>query len=129
MNFAECMATNPPRLVVLFQRGPGGEEQFQWGVVGSIPILSLVGNIAAVQAALIGMEWIPECTHDVPALVLAWDEGSRGMNHFVHDDIPNLPLVGMLETIKIALVGSRMGQHVVAQQVAILGPDGRPMRG
>ena len=128
MNYEEVIATNPPRLVVLFQRGRDGGEQFQWGVVGGIPVLTMVGYIARVQADLIAGGWVPECTHDVPALVIAWDAQHRELSHFVHPDIPTDSLVGMLEMVKSMLVASRMGQHTAAQKVEILGPDGKPMR-
>jgi hypothetical protein len=122
MGFAETMATNPPRMVVLFQRGHDGSEQFQWGVVGSIPILTLIGAIAQAQADLLGGDWMPEC--DKPALVITWVATDRTTYRFIHPDIPAEPLVGMLETIKSMLVASRMAQHAGANR--ILGPDGKP---
>ena len=128
MNYAETVLTNPPRLVVLFQRARDGSEQFQWGVVGNMPILSLIGGIAHVQADLVHGQWIPECDNDPPALVIAWDAADRTMSHFIHPGIPADAIVGMLETIKSMLVASRLGQHNASQKVEILGPDGRPMR-
>ena len=133
-NFAEVMSTNPPRLVVMFRRGVGGEEQFQWGVVSSIPILSLIGAIIEVQTDLSRGEWIPECDSDPPgdhppSLVIAWDAVEGEFLQFVNRDIPRRPLVGMLETIKAMLVDSRLAQNAAAQQTRILGVDGQPMRG
>jgi hypothetical protein len=129
-NFTETMSTNPPRLVVMFQRGDDGSERFQWGVVGSIPILSVIGSIARVQADLVGGLWIQECDNEQPALVIAWDRVTRTLEYYLHPDIPTLPLVGMLETIKAMLVASRLGQQVGSQKIEgnVLGLDGKPMR-
>lgn len=131
MSFADVIADNPPRLAVLFQRGQDGSEQFQWGVAGSIPMLSLIGGIVRVQASLLGDEWIPEC--DLPegqpsALVIVWEKDDRTFSHYLSPEIPREPLVGMLETIKAMLVAGRLGQHSASQKVQLLGPDGSPMR-
>jgi hypothetical protein len=131
--FTEVMATNPPRLVVLFQRGPDGSEQFQWGVVGHIPVLSMIGQLIRVQADLVSGEWIPECESEPPgnhppALVVVWDGADRTLSHYVHSDIPAVPLAGMLETVKAMLVDSRVAAQAGAQKTLLLGPDGTPMR-
>lgn len=128
--FAEIMASNPPRLVVLFRRGGDGGEQFQWGIVGSIPILTLIGHIHLAQTALVQEEGFMTPDPNACAFILTWDAERRGMHHFLHPDIPEVPLAGMLETIKSALVMSRMGQMMAAQQTrspAILGPNGVPI--
>ncbi len=128
--FAEAMATNPPRLVILFQRGGDGAEHFQWGTEKVMPALSLIGAIIRVQAELPLLEPGDE-RHDCnpSALVLAWDATTRTVQWFVNKDIPIEPLVGMLEVIKASLVGSRLAQHAAAQQMRIVGPDGQPIRG
>jgi len=81
MNFAEVMTTNPPRLVVLFRRGEDGSEEFQWGVVGTVPVLTLIGAIVRVQAELAFRSPEP-C--EPSALVIAWDAESRKVQWFVH---------------------------------------------
>ncbi len=126
--FTEAMATNPPRLVVLFQRAPNGDERFQWGVVGNIPILSLIAALTRVQADLIACDWIPECDGEVPAMVVAWDAQDRTISYYLHPDIPHDPLIGMMETIKHALVNSKLAQPHQSQRVQLLGSDGQPMR-
>lgn len=123
-DFAELMQTNPPRMVVMFNRAQDGSEQFQWGVVGAIPILTLIGHIVQVQADMCAGDWIPECDEQ-PALVIVWNNEDRTLSHYKHPDIPAAPLVGMLETIKTMLVDSRMAQHAAANR--ILGPDARPI--
>ena len=123
-NFAEVMANNPPRLVVQFRRHDGG-DQFQWGIVGHMPVLSLIGNITKIQRDLCVGEWIPGC--DQPVLVIAYDPTDGNFWQFVSSDISAESLVGMLEVIKAMLVNSRMAQHAGANQVtnqrSILGPD------
>lgn len=130
MNFEETMQSNPPRLVVQFQLGKDGSENFQWGIVGQIPMLSLIGGISAVQSCLTDNRWMPECTGEQPALVITWDAEHREMSCFLHNDIPTLPLSGMLEVIKSMLTASRTAQHMGASRVesSVLGLDGRPMR-
>lgn len=136
MNFQEAMKSGPPYLAVMFARQPDGTEVFQWGIVApgtangqrqSIPILSLIGHICALQAHLADERWVAECTED--ALVVVWDEETRQLSSYLHHAIPRTPLIGYLETVKQALVGSKMGMSHAAQQVRprILGPDGLPM--
>ncbi len=120
--FAEVMQSNPPRLVVKFQRAHDGSEQFEWGVVSYIPVLSMIGYIVELQGCLSRGEWMPEC--DQPALVVTYDPTDRSFATFVHRDVPATPIVGMLEIIKTMLVDSRMAQHAGAQN-RILGPDGK----
>lgn len=128
-NFAEAMANNPPRLVVMFRHGEDGSEQFQWGVVGSIPVLTLIGAITRVQAELPLLE-PGDLRRDTreSALVMAWDPATRIIDWFVHPDIPVDPLVGILETLKSALVDSRLAQQAAAQRTSIVGPDGKPIK-
>jgi hypothetical protein len=118
------ITSDTPRLVVLYRIGEDGNEQFQWGVVGSIPLLSLIGAIVRAQNELQFRE--PLC--DEPAFVIVWDNEKRIAYWKVNKDIPIEPLLGMLETIKATLVASRIGQQQAAQQTQILGPNGTPMR-
>ena len=112
-DFAEIMQTNPPRMVVLWRRAPDGTDQFQWGVVGNIPLLSLIGAIIQIQSDMANqlVEFGRECPGQ--AFVLAWDK--ENFNWWVSRSIPMYPLVG-----------SRQGQRKVAEKV-ILGPDGNPI--
>lgn len=125
--FEETVKADTPRLVVMFQLR-GGEEVFQWGMVGTMPLLSLVGCVARVQVELIHP--CPQGPHvcPQPALCIAWDAERRGFDYFVHPDIPAEPLVGMLETIKATLLGTHQARKAAAEQVGLLGPDGHPMR-
>lgn len=124
-NPTDKIAPDTARMVIQFQRARDGSEQYQWGIVGTIPILTLIGQICHVQAELTDSEWIPEWEGD-KALVVVWDAVDKTMSHYKHPDIPPDSLLGMLEIIKIALVSSRIAQHNAANQV-ILGPDGRPI--
>jgi hypothetical protein len=135
--FSEITATNPPRLVVKFERGPSGEEVFNWGVAGDIPILSLLGHISQVQVELASGAWMPDCSGDPhsldgqdqpPVLVIVWDGKDRSLEHFVNPDIPRDPLSGMLELIKSVLVASRLLTSQPTSRRSLLGPDGTPMR-
>lgn len=116
-----------PRLVVMFKQ-TGQQENFQWGMIGEMPILSLIGQIIRVQGELPMME-PGDPLYNCPerALVLAWDNDGRKFSWFVHADIPVTALVGMLETIKMTILGTHMARQVANQQV-ILGPDGQPAR-
>lgn len=127
-NFAEVMADNPVRLVVEYQRQADGSDGFQWGIVGNVPIISLIGAISKVCHDLCVGEWSPDMDGTPPALVMVYDQRSREFTYFKHPDIPVDPLVGMLDVIKAMLVDSRLAQQHAAQKVPILGPDGRRMR-
>lgn len=123
MSIYTDLKQDTPRLVVMFRRD-GDKEMFQWGMLGEMPILTLVGVIVRVQAEL-AFRAAEECPES--ALVIAWDKQHRSFDWFVHPDIPMDSLVGMLETIKATIVSTHMARQMAAQQV-ILGPDGRPVR-
>lgn len=122
--FSNTVKEDTSRLVVMFRREEDN-EQFQWGVVGHIPMLSLVGYITRVQSQLVydGNEACPE-----QALVISYHPPTRTFDWFLHPDTPIDSMCGMLETIKTAIVMSRPGQQAVSQQVQLLGPDGLPIR-
>lgn len=131
--FDELMATNPPRIEVMFRRGPGGEEQFQWGITErGIPILTAIGLIVRVQGELPLLEPGDE-RHSCgtrQSLVIAVDRTNttKSMRWFLGPDIPLDPLLGILETIKDMLVSSQLAQRATANHSTIVGPDGSPMR-
>lgn len=151
MTFTELLATNPPRLVVLFQRDEGepyNSGRFQWGIVGAMPIISLIGRVSSVISDLLTASY---STSDAqfdgppPALVIAWDSALHDARDFVNTDVPCELLVGMLELVKAVLINSQIGQQTAAQMVEpqprharkqsnglrrpplILGPDGKPI--
>lgn len=121
------IAQDTPRLVIMF-RQDGNEERFQWGIVGKVPVLTLVGCIARIQTELPLIE-PGDARHDCPesALVVAWDENSPKFVWFVNPIIPVDSLVGMMEMVKATLVDTHIARQVAAQQL-ILGPDGQPAR-
>jgi hypothetical protein len=119
-----AVGQDTPRLVVMFHRNPDGSEHFQWGIVGSMPILTLIGAVGRVQIELEAVKLESPCSQ--LALVIAWDDVECEVHYFTHPDIPTDPLCGMLETIKAALVGTRVAQQRAAQ--LILGPDGVPVK-
>lgn len=123
--FIDVVKQDTPRLVVTFGH-EGGHERFQWGIIGAMPILSLIGCVVRVQAELPLLEPSDD-RYDCPesALVIVWD-GAR-FHWFVHRDIPADSLVGMLETIKLSIIGSNLAQQQAAQGVGLVGPDGRPL--
>ncbi len=129
--FSEAMLSNPPRLVVLYQR-EGGADRFQWGLVGSAPILTLVGYLVRVQAEILADRLFgsdEEC--DESALVVSWDAANGEFSWFVHPDIPVEPLAGMLELVKAYLVERQVREGMLSQaaamQTGLVGADGRPI--
>lgn len=125
--FTETVRADTPRLVVMF-RQEGENERFQWGIIGAMPILTLVGFIALVQheiPCVTGEDDDNFCPDS--ALVIVWDAKHRLFDWFCHPDIPSNSLRGMLEIIKATLVGTHIARQAAAQQV-LLGPDGKPVR-
>lgn len=129
--FYELMATDPPRLVVQYGHTPDGSECFEWGAVGSIPVLTIIGYVERVCVELVTDIPIPECDvpNNPPSLVIAMDPRDGKMVHYKHSSIPADALVGMLAVIKATLIQGRVAQHMAAQHMAagIIGPDGRPV--
>ena len=123
----ELVKGNAPRLVVLFKRQENGTDQFQWGMSGKMPLLTLIGSVAKAQIGLSDNPvFINGCIEQ--AFVIAFDPDSTQVLYFCNEDIPTIPLIGMLESIKTALTNSRVGQGIANQQTQILGPDGNPMK-
>jgi hypothetical protein len=125
-NFAECVKQETPRLVVMFRQDEAGTYHFQWGVEGSIPILYLMGAISRAQYRLCAGAYIDNCPQQ--ALVFAWDETNKSIRIFSHPQVPADAMVGMLETVKTALVMSSAGQRALSNRTQILGADGVEMR-
>lgn len=123
MNFEDTMATNPPRLVIKWRTTPQG-EQFEWGIIGNMPAISLLGAARKAQHALCGGEWIPECPEQ--ALVVAYDAGANAFQHYCGPEAPADALVGMLDVVALSLASGRVAQREAGPM--ILGPDGRPVR-
>jgi hypothetical protein len=127
--FEDHVKQETSRLVVMFQRPEPKQERFQWGMVGKLPILSLIGCITRAQVEMPLIE-PQDVRYHCPekAFVVAWDEADGVYRWFVHPDIPVDSLIGMLEIIKMALIGTQQARQVQNQQVPILGPDGQPIR-
>lgn len=128
-NFADRVKQDTPRLVVTCHLMPDGDTRFAWGMVGGMPALSTLGCILRVQQELLsGLFENRDCPER--ALVIAYykrDDGGESFDWYVHKDIPTEQLVGMLETIKVALMGSAQRTQAVQQaNPGLLGPDGRP---
>ena len=124
MNQFTDIQQNTPRLVVEFTRPEPDKEQFKWGIVGSIPVLTLIGYIVRVQAEL-GFMKPKDC--DQMALVIVWNVENHKFDYFVNEMIPVDSLVGMLEIIKLHLIGTQMGQQQ-DQRTKLFGPDGSILR-
>lgn len=111
MKYADIQQ-NTTRLVVLYSHD---NEQFQWGMIGSFPVMTLLGYITEVQNELIdwdlkSVRWMcPES-----ALVIVLDSDGT-LYRFVNEHIPTYPLVGMLETVKVELIASYRLQQKVQQ--------------
>lgn len=139
MQFTELMATNPPRLVVIFNRLENGNENFEWGVVGEMPVLDLIGNVDRVQRNALGrdseeyveidgrtfqvmrpvaFERLPD-NYPTAALAMLWDNEDRRFTNFLHPSIPTRSLCGYLEVVKSNLVMSRVAQHMGSQVRAL----------
>lgn len=125
--FAEAMESNPPRLVVKFSWGPDNDEQFEWGITATMPMMSLIGELCDVLTAdLQGGTDVAEC--DQSALVIIYDIEAREFNTYIDPCIPTAPLKGMLEVIKHLLVADKIGQALGKAGTGLIGPNGRPLR-
>lgn len=126
--FKDKVKDDTPRLEVKY-RLMEGKDEYEWGIVPSVPMLSLIGGIGHAQMNLHTCQGQinEEYRCPAPSFVLAWSEESKKFDLFVHPSIPMDSLCGMLETIKSAVVLSLAARRVAAQGQIILGPDGRPI--
>ena len=125
MRFDE-LTQDTPRLVITYRKFAEGKEAFQWGAVGSIPALTMVGEIMYTQDKLRteARYHIPDCPE--LALVVAWDEEFKCFERFLNKSIPTNGLLGMLEVVKLTIVLGQLQQPRHGHGQAILGPDGMP---
>lgn len=121
--FYDKVTQDTPRLVIMFKRD-GEKELFQWGFIGQIPLLTLVGALIRVQAELT-FKAAQECPES--ALVITWNNEIKKIDWYVHPSIPVDSLVGMIETVKATILATHGAKQLAAQQL-ILGPDGKPVR-
>ena len=129
--FTDSVQQDTPRLVVTFQRSDD-DELFNWGIVGKMPILTLVGYITRVQSELVYRTPDP-C--EPSALVIVWNATTKQFNYFIHPDIPTDSVVGMLDLIKFTLVNTHIARQMASQQQQVtpsqsklIGPNGAPLR-
>lgn len=113
--------SDTPRLVVTF-KNENGNEMFQWGVAGNLPLLTVIGFITKIQSDVYYKDITP-CSNS--SLVIVWDKSKNDLECFLDKSIPVHSLVGMLETIKFTLMATNVAKAHANQQV-ILGPNGRP---
>lgn len=126
LQLTEVMKSNPPRLVVEYDPA---SKNFRWGVVGTIPVLTLIGGVVGAQQQLIGSSHsYPINTCDQSALVITYGDETDTLECFVNTDIPTDPLVGMMEVVKTMLVNSRLAQMAASNVSPIIGPNGHQIR-
>lgn len=121
--FDATVNNDTPRLVVLMDIKPNGEERFQWGVVHNIPLLSLIGSVTELQFKMTSDEWINKCPQ--VAAVIAWIDGK--FEYFAHPTIITSACVGMLEIIKSTLVDTQLARRAANQQIILADSNGRPI--
>lgn len=117
--FEDVVTSETPRIVVMF-RYEGGTEHFQWGIVGEIPRITALGALTRVQSEL-----YYKAAKICPALalVITYNPSIKKIDWFIHPDAPIDPIVGMLETIKFAILSAQQ-----PNKSSILGPDGLAIR-
>jgi hypothetical protein len=118
----ELMQKGAPHLVIMYNNRDG-KEHFQWGINGSIPVLTLLGAIIRIQAE-VSFRSPEECQDR--ALVIVWDVENRKVEWFAHPSILGDSIIGMLETVKNVILNTHNARQASNQQVRLLGPDGKP---
>lgn len=124
--FAEIIQKCPTWLAIEYQVMSDGKERFSWKLVGSMPILTLLGVILKVQRELLIGNFIDPINE--PLLVIAQDEGGD-FDWWVNGDIPTYALAGFLETVKDTIKSPQSMAKTQQQGISVLGPDGRPFMG
>lgn len=122
--FTSTIKEDTPRLEVRYKL-IDGQDNYEWGIVGSIPMLSLLGGIIRTQVELHSSEGQPNSSNRCveSKFTLVWSEEGKFFRWFVNPDIPTDSLIGMLETIKLA-VGMSLAARRVAAQSQLVVPQG-----
>lgn len=123
MEFSD-IKQDTPRLVIQYSV-EGGQDQFRWGMEGTIPSLTMIGQVARLCVELVSdnpVSAVKYCPQ--PAVVIAWDEGEEEFGRFVHPGIPVDPLIGMLEVVRQMLTAKLAA---TGQASRLLGANGQPL--
>lgn len=118
--FEQLLSEGNARLVIKHQKTEEGKDNFEWGIAGQMPLISLIGQLTKAQQNLC---IIPECPEQ--ALAIIWD--GSDWHQFIGLEIPEVEMTGMIELVKASLIGSHAAQQSLAQST-ILGPGGKPVR-
>lgn len=119
--FTKLMEGNPPRLMVRHRKDESGQDQFEWGITGGMPVLDLIGFLAKFQRVEGTIQ------DEVRALVIIWIPEMNDFEWFIHRNMPENGTLGVVESIKSLLIDSRNAQAVTSKRVEILGPTGQPL--
>lgn len=127
--FQNAMSKKPPHVFVEYKRGATREQdQYAYGIVGSMPHSQLIGFLVRVQAELAFRNPDP-C--DESKCVIAFDPQTHKFSWFVDSSIPVDALVGTLELIKATLVDVKMQQlfqqSAERAKTGLVTADGRPI--
>lgn len=141
MNESAQAMNSLPGLRIERSLASDGQEQFAWGMKGGAPPLTLIGYLSRVQSEIIWPEVLSAKfsrtdAKDAYALVIQWNEERRAFDWYclsgiALDELDRVidGLVGMLEMIKVGLVGQHMMQQQRQQSPPIFGPNGQPLNG
>src|SRR4051812_1016324 len=104
--FTNVIKEDTPRLVVNFKVDDIGKEQYEWGIHGNIPLLSVIGAIVKVEVELASLEImrlgiLDKFCNDRMLLIAFVD---NTFHWFLHKDTPKYGMLGMLEMIRATLI-------------------------
>lgn len=116
--YSEVVKEDTPRLIVKFRIHEDGKDDYEWGVIGQIPLLQLVGAVLDVQAEMCeSVGWQLEVkgkTCPDQQLVIVYDKSL--FSWFVHRDYPKYGMLGMLDIIRATLVDTIRATQAQQQQ-------------
>ncbi len=125
--YQKALETSVACLMINYDKEPNGNERLDWKVIGKPPSLTTVGALTRVQFELVTY---PSKLCDPVQLVMVWD--GTAYSWFVHPSIPKDVLIGMMEKVKLQILGTLMAHdattaHKAPPKNRIIGLDGRPI--
>lgn len=130
--FTEIVKEDTPRIIIKFEFDEQGRDQYEWGNIGNIPLMSLIGGIVNVQVELSDISLDRLVIHDKicpdQMLVITWDKDTKDFDWFVHRNVPKYGMLGMLDLIRATMVDSIRARQSTIQQPTLVDINGQPIR-
>lgn len=125
--YEEIVKPNTPVLVVRYRIED--KELFEWEVIGSIPILSLIATMVKIQQKLNNcLPWqlyrLENRLSPNQELIITYNPADKSFDWFIGENVSFASMAGYLEIVKLSILTAPAVAKLAAQQ-QIVRPSNR----